>query len=442
MGDKKNKKVLYEVETQIKYCSIEKIQSVLNAHEADIRSYAYTIHDKDIGKDGKSVVEAHVHCMLRLNESRRRADVASWFGLPESCIQDSRTNDYGDMLLYLIHENAPEKYQYSELKVKANFDYSRELSRIREKAKRRVRTESILRAIAEGTIREYNIQDFVTVEEYDKIRGRIRNAFEYRRTILEQQNTREMEVIYIYGDGGTGKSTYAEEIARRRGYSYKRSASERDPLGSYKGQDAFILDDVRGNTFNFQDWMGILDNHQDRAGGSRYYDKNFTECRLLMITVPDSPEKFFKELSEGRKDEDPHQFYRRIRTVIHMTRDKILCKRYDEVNKCYGREYELENNTFSKFSLHSENEDEQKEKLAQILGIDKSAFDAKIEVEVPEGLEPLTPEQLARRRPPIRLLDDEPRFYLIVDNADPKIKEEITAFANTLQKKYITEVGV
>lgn len=144
MGDKKNKKVLYEVETQIKYCSIEKIQLVLNAHEADIRSYAYTIHDKDIGKDSKSVVEAHVHCMLRLNESRRRADVASWFGLPESCIQDSRTNDYGDMLLYLIHENAPEKYQYSELKVKANFDYSRELSRIREKAKRRVRTESSL----------------------------------------------------------------------------------------------------------------------------------------------------------------------------------------------------------------------------------------------------------------------------------------------------------
>ena len=117
-----------------------------------------------------------------------------------------------------------------------------------------------------------------------------------------------------------------------------------------------------------------------------------------------------------------------------MTRDKILCKRYDEVNKCYGREYELENNTFSKFSLHSETEDEQKEKLAQILGIDKSAFDAKIEAEVPEGLETLTPKQLARRRPPIRLLDDEPRFYLIVDNADPKIKEEITAFANTLQK--------
>lgn len=98
------------------------------------------------------------------------------------------------------------------------------------------------------------------------------------------------------------------------------------------------------------------------------------------------------------------------------------------------RIFQNDNKKRMNYLIHSETEDEQKEKLAQILGIDKSAFDAKIEAEVPEGLETLTPKQLARRRPPIRLLDDEPRFYLIVDNADPKIKEEITAFANTLQK--------
>lgn len=127
-----DKKTLYEIETQIKYCSLETLQSMLEAHKKDIRNYAYIVHDKDVGMKGEAA-EPHFHCMLRLNSSRRRTDVASWIGLSESYIQDSKTNDYGDMLLYLIHENAPEKHQYSESEVTANFAYSKELEKVRAK---------------------------------------------------------------------------------------------------------------------------------------------------------------------------------------------------------------------------------------------------------------------------------------------------------------------
>ena len=44
-----DKKTLYEIETQIKYCSLETLQSMLEAHKKDIRNYAYIVHYKDVG---------------------------------------------------------------------------------------------------------------------------------------------------------------------------------------------------------------------------------------------------------------------------------------------------------------------------------------------------------------------------------------------------------
>ena len=369
-----DKKTLYEIETQIKYCSLETLQSMLEAHKKDIRNYAYIVHDKDVGMKGEAA-EPHFHCMLRLNSSRRRTDVASWIGLSESYIQDSKTNDYGDMLLYLIHENAPEKHQYSESEVTANFAYSKELEKVRAKKTSKQKKKDIILSIMDGKIREYNIHEFVDVETYDKYYQSIEHAFKLRRTELEQRNTRDMEVIYIYGYGGTGKSTYAETIAKKRGFSYKRSSSERDPLGSYKGQDCFILDDVRWDSFSLKDWLGILDNHQDRDGGSRYHDKNFTECKLMIITSTDPIEYFLSKLSTLNK-EDPHQLSRRIKTVVRMTMDKIYIKRYDEISHSFGKELHIKNDIFSKFGIKKETHEEQIEKLSHTLGIDKSLLES------------------------------------------------------------------
>ena len=364
------------------------MDSVLAAHTKDITNFAYILHDKDTREDGNAK-KPHWHIMLKLSESRRRADIASWFNLEEKYIQDSKSGKYDSMLVYLIHENAPEKTQYDENEVHANFDYRERLERIRSKVTKKsveARINEIIELIADGTIREYNINDFVTVKEYDKYKSHIKNALEYRSIILERQNTRNMEVIYIYGDGGTGKSTFAESIARERGYSFKRSASERDPLATYKGQDAFVLDDVRGDTFKFQDWMCILDNFQDRPGSSRFHDRHFTECRLLFITGTDTIEKFWKELSADRPNEDPHQFYRRVKTVIHMTGKAIYCKRYDEDSHCFGKEYYMNNDIYKKYGIHPETDEEQKEKLAHSLGAEKSLLKPNIEIEKPEEI--------------------------------------------------------
>ena len=91
-------------------------------------------------------------------------------------------------------------------------------------------------------------------------------------------------------------------------------------------------------------------------------------------------------MSAKRPNEDPHQFFRRIKTVIHMTGDEILCKRYDEETHRFGKEHIMENDTYSRFDVHSETAEEQKEKLAHSLGVDKSRLKQKIKVEKPEGV--------------------------------------------------------
>lgn len=284
--------------------------------------------------------------------------------------------------------------------------------------------------IMNGSIRDFNLDEFVSIREYDKYKSHIKNAFEYRCIMLEKQNSRNMEVVFIYGQGGTGKSSYAEELAKKRGYSFKRSASERDPLATYKGQDCFVLDDVRGNTFNFQDWMGILDNFQDRPGSSRFHDKHFTECKLLIITTTTSAEEFWKELSKERPNEDPHQFFRRVKTVIRMTGEEILCKRYNEAARVFGKEFFMENDTYSKFEIHSETEAEQIEKLAQTLGVDKSLLNHKVKVETPMEVMPVKREKPLT--PNIRFMDDHDRTYVVADNVSDEIKTKMEKFASEL----------
>ena len=120
-------KRLYEIQTQIEYLTKDQLLEALANHKTDIEYFAYILHDKDKNEDG-TLKKPHWHIMLKLYKSRRRSDVAKWFGLSESYVQDSRSGKYDDMLLYLIHENAPEKYQYKIEEVLSNYDYPLEIS--------------------------------------------------------------------------------------------------------------------------------------------------------------------------------------------------------------------------------------------------------------------------------------------------------------------------
>ena len=87
--------------------------------------------------------------------------------------------------------------------------------------------------------------------DYVKYGKQIRTAFEYRLKRLERMVDRKMDVIYIYGNSGTGKTTYAKMIAQEKGYEIFTSSGTNDPFDGYKGEECVILDDLRGSVFPY-----------------------------------------------------------------------------------------------------------------------------------------------------------------------------------------------
>lgn len=369
-------KRLYEIQTQIEYLTKDQLLKALADHKADIECFAYVLHDKDQNEDG-TLKKPHWHIMLKLYKSRRRSDVAKWFGLSESYVQDSRSGKYDDMLLYLIHENAPEKYQYKTEEVSSNFDYAKRLETIKSgriKKDKDGRRNELIEMAANGTMRRYNYSQFISAKEWDTYKRSIQNSWEYRDNAI-RSTKRQMEVIYICGTGRCGKSTLAAQIIERKGYSYENSGSSKDRMAPYNGQDAYILDDIRGNSFGFDDLMGILDNFVNRDVPARYRDKSLSECKLMIITTTQPIKDFFKELAIDRPTEPIQQLYGRCGTLIEMDRDNIKIMEYDNEKQEYSEPLITKNNVLSDIKVEKpRTETERKKRAASILGIEETAL--------------------------------------------------------------------
>lgn len=379
-------KRLYEVQTQIGYLTKEHLENVLAEHTKDIKEFAYILHDKDEDKDG-TLKKPHWHIELKLYKSRRRSDIAKWFGLSERCVQDSKSGRYDDMILYLIHENAPEKHHYEAIEVSSNFNYTERLETIQKgkiKIDKDARRDELIEMAASGTIRRFNYTNFITASEWNTYNRAIKNAWDYRDTAI-RSTQRNMEVIYICGTGRCGKSTLADQIAERKGYTYEHSGSNRDPMQAYLGHDCYILDDIRGSTFEFEDLMGILDNFKNRDVPSRYRDRSLSECKLIIITTTQSIEDFFKELAEERPEEPPQQLYGRCGTLIEMDRDFIRQSEYDDEKQEYTDAFQIRNRVLDDIKLRTiSDETERRKRAAGLLGVEESEL-VKVEKE-PEGV--------------------------------------------------------
>lgn len=315
-----------EVVQQVKYLSEEKIREVLETKNC-IKKWAYILHDKDVytEEDEKedathktgTLKEAHWHICISFKDSTEIKTIANWFQIEQQYVNKSHSGYFEDMALYLTHKNACEKYQYEAEEVKANFNYVKFL----EKGKIQSRIEEITEMIIAGEIREYNYTSYITPPEYQLYKSSIDKAYEYRRDKMYSGN-RSLDVIYITGASGLGKTVLAKHIAEQKGYSYFVSGSDNDPLDGYKGQDCLILDDIRGSSMKFSNFIKILDNNTDSKVQSRYYNKTLTECKLIIITSIHSIEKFYENVF-SEQDEPLVQFKRRCKTLLEIENESF-----------------------------------------------------------------------------------------------------------------------
>lgn len=356
-------KKIFEIVTDVDKISIERLKNALNNNA--IKDWAYIIHDKDIDKDG-NIIRPHYHIAVRLKNPRKLKHIAQWFDIEPNFIEFGKGN-YSDLLKYLIHENAPEKYQYSAEDVISNIDYEKE----KNKKDGRERVEEIINGIVTGEIREYNYHEYIDAVEFDKYRKSIDNAFRYRADKLRaefERGVNGMECIFITGPSGSGKTTYAKKLCSEKGYSVFVSSSSNDILDGYAGQDAIILDDMRPSSIGLSDLLKMTDNHTASSVKSRYRNK-VLECKLIILTSVLAIEEFYKNVLEVQK-EPIVQLKRRFNIYINLTKEKMEIQRFDKRIMDYGKKYITDNPVKDIIDMDIMTDDETKEWLQEFLGVD------------------------------------------------------------------------
>lgn len=295
----------------------------------NVKTWTAIIHDKDVLPDGIPK-RPHVHAVVTFSNATTSEAVAKKLGVPEQQIEKIRTTVKAARQ-YHVHMNDPSKYQYDPKEVKASFDYVEWLDDNPKKLAR----ENIAKAIASGEIKEYNIFDKVDVDFYAKNKRYIQTCFEWRQGKLKSED-REMEVLYLHGLGGTGKTTFAKMFAKQRGYTAYVSSGGRHPLDDYKGEECIILDDVRADDFKLSEFLKLTDNNTDSLVGCRYYNKSIRECRLIIVTCCKSLEELFEDMrSDPLVNEDINQMRRRVTSLIELNYERAYVFEYDEKLKSH-----------------------------------------------------------------------------------------------------------
>ena len=286
-----------EVVSNVSHLKVD-IQAVIRSKKS-IKQWAYILHDKDD-------TEPHYHIYLNFGKtSVEFADVASWFGLDENFVNKVEGRKV-DMLMYLTHSNAGQehKYQYSPKEVIANFDFESEVA-----------VSKILGNFEQFSYaQQLEYINSLSVNEKTKAHTQLDKLWKLHCQCLVLKPDRQIEVMFIHGKGGTGKTYYAKKLLEKMGYDFCVSSSSNDPFQDYMGQQAIILDDLRDKAFEFEDLLKLLDNDTASSVKSRFSNKVFNG-KIIVITSTVPLAYWYREYQYNMAD-TLQQLYRRITSYV------------------------------------------------------------------------------------------------------------------------------
>lgn len=325
------KKIIYlkhcEVVSQPEYID-GKVGDIIRAHKV-IKKYAYILHDKD--RD----TSPHYHIYLNFGRTGiPLPDIAKWFGLQESCVERIKGSSV-DVLKYLVHGNDSQinKHQYDYSEVVANFDFLAEIE-----------SDKVL-----GDFEKYSYAqqlqyvNNLPVSEKTLAFSKLEKLWKIYCQCLVLNNDRDIDVIFIDGKGGTGKTYYAKKLLTQMGYDYCVSSSSNDPFQDYLGQKAIILDDLRDTAFDFEDLLKMLDNNTASSVRSRFTNKVFNG-KLIVITSTVPLSYWYRTHQYSDNKDDIQQLYRRITSYVKVTHDLVsVYNQIDERGRPTGIPYVYKN---------------------------------------------------------------------------------------------------
>ena len=290
------------------------IQEIIKSHKT-IKQWAYMLHDKDD-------TAPHYHIYLNFGSSGvDTKQVGEWFGLQESQVEKIKGRKT-DALEYLTHANDTQKYkyQYSPSEVIANFDVGTEITN--------AKILGDFKNFSYAQQLEY--VDSLPKGEKTSAYSKLKKLWEIHCQMLTLNPDRQIDVVFIQGKGGTGKTYYAKKLCRSMDYDFYVSSSSNDPFQDYLGQKVIILDDLRDDVFSFADLLKILDNNTASTMKSRFSNKVFNG-EMIIITTEVPLCLWFKEMQYyPRGQESLYQLYRRISSYVKVTKNEIHV--YDEID--------------------------------------------------------------------------------------------------------------
>lgn len=322
--------------------ALDELEDRLNSHQGLLK-WAYLIHDKDTYEDG-SPKAPHLHVEMKLASDNTPETIAKWFDDKPERIEKAhtRTHSYDNELRYLTHEipSADGKYRYPDEDVKANFDFIAHMTQVRAsieeaKSRKKANIDDVLTRICNNEIPRPKIGDHITDLDRIRFKKQIEEAFRIRdEKIAREKVDRQMNVMYLTGASGTGKTTIAKMFAKGSGYDVFVSGSSNDPLQGYLGQECIILDDIRPSDWKINDLLKFLDNNTNSLVKSRYSNKLLNDCKLIILTSVLPIEDLYLKLQES-ESEPIEQLKRRCGTYV-IVKEKILeYYEYDETTRNY-----------------------------------------------------------------------------------------------------------
>lgn len=285
----------------------------------------------------------HYHIVIRFNSPVLFTIIKNKF--PYGNIESAR--NINASVQYLIHKNDLSKAQYDASEI---FTNAEKLGAYLINNSPDIQLNTILEKIDKNEIKEHNMFDYIDIFLYSKYRTRIENALKYQRGKIMNNKNRNINVMFIQGDTGTGKTTFAKAFCDSLKYSYCVSSSSNDTLQDYKGEDVLILDDLRDDIFKFSDMLKILDNHTSSTMLSRYNNKIFIGSTIIITSYKPLDEWYFNVPNENRK-----QLFRRIKEQYQLTKDTITIFTYDSSKGRY-KFVGTAKNTFNNFTTEKEKE--------------------------------------------------------------------------------------
>ena len=307
----------YEIVTRPEFLK-EKVGDIIRRYST-IKRYAYILHDKDDA-------EPHYHIYINFGKSGVESKlVAEWFGLQESQINRVKGR-MTDMLQYLTHSQPSQqnKHQYSPDEVISNFDFLEE-----------IRKSKIL-----GNFKEYSYAeqlkyvDSLPVDEKPTAHNKLDNLYKLHCKLLTLNPNRDIDVMFVWGQPGVGKTYFSKLYAERQKYDVSVSSASNDVWQDYLGQRCMILDDFRDSTLStnidesFTDLLKMIDPYTNSTLKGRYNNKVFAG-ELIIITSSVALRYWFPEYRMYKR-ENLFQLYRRFSYYVKVYENYIEI--YNKVN--------------------------------------------------------------------------------------------------------------